>query len=262
MSVVVRHVVYPGLSWNRDEATYLWQVRALRAGDLLTTASATPQFFQPWLTGLRGGQFFSQYTLGWPGVMLVADVLFGSPVMSMVWGTMLAVLGTYVFTREVTRNHTLAVVTSVLMLASPMVITQSGVYLGYPLLAGRRAPVRQCVARRLAQATVVVAPRRRRAARHPLHHASLRRRALGRGDGRVRRLHHVATVESAVPGGRARVRRDPPVLRAHTGAEQDRDRQASPSSRSRPRNRSTSSASASGSSCRSTAASTTRWSKR
>jgi hypothetical protein len=131
MSVVVRHVVYPGLSWNRDETTYLWQVRALRAGDLLTTASATPHFFQPWLTGLRGGQFFSQYTLGWPGVMLVADVLFGSPVMAMVWGTMLAVLGVYVFTREVTRDHTLAVVTAVLMLASPMVITQSGLYLSY-----------------------------------------------------------------------------------------------------------------------------------
>jgi hypothetical protein len=24
VSVVVHHVVYPGLSWNRDEVTYLW----------------------------------------------------------------------------------------------------------------------------------------------------------------------------------------------------------------------------------------------
>jgi hypothetical protein len=131
VSVVVRHVVYPGLSWNRDEATYLWQVRGLRAGDLLTTAGSMPHFFQPWLTGIKGGQYFSQYTLGWPGVMLVADVLFGSPVMAMVWGTMLAVLGTYVFTREVTRDHTLSFLTAVLVLASPIIITQSGVYLGY-----------------------------------------------------------------------------------------------------------------------------------
>jgi hypothetical protein len=131
VSVVVRRVVYPGLSWNRDEANYLWQVRGLRAGELLTTAGATPQFFQPWLTGLRDGEFFSQYTLGWPGLMTIADVLFGSPVMAMVWGTVLAVLGTYLFTREVTRDHTLAVVTAVLLLASPMLITQSGVYLGY-----------------------------------------------------------------------------------------------------------------------------------
>src|SRR5215467_6369735 len=26
LSIVVQHVVYPALSWNRDEATYLWQV--------------------------------------------------------------------------------------------------------------------------------------------------------------------------------------------------------------------------------------------
>jgi hypothetical protein len=131
VSVVVHHVVYPGLSWNRDEVTYLWQVRGLRAGDLLTTAGPAPHFFQPWLTGLRGDQFFSQYTLGWPGVMLVADVLFGSPLMAQVFGTVVAVLGVYVFTREITRDFTLSFVTAVLMLASPMVITQSGVYLGY-----------------------------------------------------------------------------------------------------------------------------------
>ena len=131
VSVLVHHFVYPALSWNRDEVTYLWQVRGLRAGDLLTYAGPTPHFFQPWLTGLTGDQFFSQYTLGWPGVMLVADVLFGTPLMAQVFGTVLGVLGVYVFTREITRDFTLAFVTGVLMLASPMVITQSGVYLGY-----------------------------------------------------------------------------------------------------------------------------------
>jgi hypothetical protein len=131
MSVVVRHVIYPALSWNRDEATYLWQVRGLRAGQLMTTTGGLPQFFQPWLTGVRDGHFFSQYTLGWPGLMLVADVLFGSSAAAIVWGTLLAIVGTYAFTRELTRDHRLALVTSVLMLASPMVITQAGVYLGY-----------------------------------------------------------------------------------------------------------------------------------
>jgi hypothetical protein len=131
VSVFVRHVVYPAMSWNRDEATYLWQVRALRAGQLLTTTGGIPQFVQPWLTGVRHGQFFSQYTLGWPGLMFVADLLFGSPAAAIVWGTVLAVLGTYVFTREITRDHTLALVSAALMLASPMIVTQSGVYLGY-----------------------------------------------------------------------------------------------------------------------------------
>jgi len=131
VSIVVQHVAYPALSWNRDEATYLWQVRALDAGQLLTTTGGLPHFFQPWLTGVSGGQFFSQYTLGWPGVMFIADQLFGSPISSMWWGTVLAVLGTYLFVREITRNHVLSLLSAALLLACPMIITQSGVYLGY-----------------------------------------------------------------------------------------------------------------------------------
>jgi len=136
LAVVVRHVIYPALSWNRDESTYLWQVQGLRAGDLLSTTGGLPEFFQPWLTGVTHGQFFSQYTLGWPGVMLVADVLFGSPAASIVWGTLLAVIGTYAFTREVTRDHVLSLVTTALVVACPMLITQSGVYLGYLFTLG------------------------------------------------------------------------------------------------------------------------------
>jgi 4-amino-4-deoxy-L-arabinose transferase-like glycosyltransferase len=131
VSIVVQHVVYPALSWNRDEATYLWQIRALDAGQLLTTTGGLPRFFQPWLTGVTGGQFFSQYTLGWPGVMFISDQLFGSPISSMWWGTVLAVLGTYLFVREITRNHVLSLVSAALLLTCPMIITQSGVYLGY-----------------------------------------------------------------------------------------------------------------------------------
>jgi len=131
VSIVVRHVVYPALSWNRDESTYLWQARALGSGQLLTTTGGLPQFFQPWLTGVTHGQFYSQYTLGWPGVMLVADQLFGSPAASIWWGTVVAILGTYLFVREITRDHWLSLLTATLVLASPMIITQSGQYLGY-----------------------------------------------------------------------------------------------------------------------------------
>lgn len=131
MSLLVQHFVYPALSWNRDEATYLWQMRGLRSGDLLTTTGGAPEFFRPWLTGVRDGQFFSQYTLGWPVVMLVYDVLFGSPLLAMATGTVLAVLGTYVFARELTRDENLSLLAAALLLCCPIVVTQSGVYLGY-----------------------------------------------------------------------------------------------------------------------------------
>jgi hypothetical protein len=136
VSVVVRHVVYPALSWNRDEATYLWQVGALRDGQLMTTTGGLPQFFQPWLTGIRDGQFFSQYTLGWPMVMLLAEQIGGSPALSMVIGSVAAVLGAFVLVNEVTRDRALALTSAALLLASPMVITQSGVYLNYLFTLG------------------------------------------------------------------------------------------------------------------------------
>src|SRR5262245_41136557 len=64
VAVVSRHLIYPALSWNRDEATYLWQVELLRSGRIFGTDGGWPNFFWPWLAGLRDGQFFSQYTAG------------------------------------------------------------------------------------------------------------------------------------------------------------------------------------------------------
>jgi hypothetical protein len=131
MALVSRHVIYPAFSWNRDEATYLWQADALRGGHLFTTDGGAPSFFWPWLAGLRAGGFFSQYTVGWPLVLVAVDAVFGSPELSLVLGTILAVLGTYVFTRQLTDDRQLALVSATLMLASPIVLIQSGVYLAY-----------------------------------------------------------------------------------------------------------------------------------
>jgi 4-amino-4-deoxy-L-arabinose transferase-like glycosyltransferase len=131
-----RYLIYPAFSWNRDEATYLWQVDALRAGRIFTTDGGAPQFFWPWLTGLRDGAFFSQYTVGWPLVLLGFDAALGSPVLALPLGSVLTVLGTYAFTRELTRDRTLAIVSATLMLASPVLVIQGGVYLAYLFALG------------------------------------------------------------------------------------------------------------------------------
>jgi hypothetical protein len=131
VAVVSRHLVYPALSWNRDEATYLWQVDLLRTGRIFGTDGGWPNFFWPWLAGLRNGQFFSQYTVGWPAVLLVAIEGFGSPDAAIAVGAALAVLGTYAFTNEITRDRRLAIVAASLMLACPILVIQGGVYLPY-----------------------------------------------------------------------------------------------------------------------------------
>jgi hypothetical protein len=136
LSVVVHHWIYPAYSWNRDEPVYLWQVHALRDGQILPTDGGMPAFFQPWLSGHGDGYFFSQYTLGWPIVLLVGEVVFGTAASALAFGTFLAIVGTYAFARTITHDRTVSFVAAVLMLASPIVAIQSGVYLGYLFTLG------------------------------------------------------------------------------------------------------------------------------
>ncbi len=136
LSVVVHHWIYPAYSWNRDEPVYLWQVHALRDGHILPTDGGMPAFFQPWLSGHGDGYFFSQYTLGWPIVLLVGEVVFGTAASALAFGTLLAILGTYAFARTITGDRTVSLVAATLMLVSPVVAVQSGVYLGYLFTLG------------------------------------------------------------------------------------------------------------------------------
>lgn len=136
VSILVRHHVFPALSWNRDEPVYLWQARALRAGRFTTTDGGAPAFFQPWLVGTRAGAFFSQYTPGWPAVLAASAIVLGSAGYALAFGAALAVVGTYLFTHELTSDRRLAIVSAALMTMSPILVVQSGQYLGYLFTLG------------------------------------------------------------------------------------------------------------------------------
>lgn len=131
VSVAVKHFVYPAYSFNRDEPVYLWQVQALAEGKVFTSGGGMPRAFQPWLSGVQDGMFFSQYTLGWPLVLLAFDVVLGAVAGAIAFGTALAVVGTYAFARELTRERTVAIVAAAVLVLSPLLVIQSGVYLGY-----------------------------------------------------------------------------------------------------------------------------------
>jgi hypothetical protein len=130
ISVVVHHAVFPAYSWNRDEVVYIWQVHALAEGKVFTSGGGAPLFFQPWLSGVDGGMFFSQYTLGWPLVLLAGHAL-GSMSGALALGTALAVVGTYAFAREITRDRRIALVAAAVLVLSPVLVVQSGMYLSY-----------------------------------------------------------------------------------------------------------------------------------
>ncbi|MET0420367.1 MAG: glycosyltransferase family 39 protein [Acidimicrobiia bacterium] len=134
-SLVIRRVIYPAFSWNRDEVTYLWQMTVLRSHHLFGSDGGFPTMFQPWLTGVNEHGFFSQYTLGWPLVLVAAELL-GDPAIAILVGVVTLTVGAYAFAREVTRDHWLSILSTLLVLASPFFVVQSGVYLGYLFSTG------------------------------------------------------------------------------------------------------------------------------
>jgi hypothetical protein len=131
-----RHTLFPELSWNRDEPVYLWHVDVLRAGQLTATDGGHPSLFQPWLSARGDGVFFTQYTLGWPLVLLAFTVLTGGAGNALLVGAALAVLGTYAFAIEITHDRPLATIAAALMVGSPLLAIQGGVYLSYLFTLG------------------------------------------------------------------------------------------------------------------------------
>ncbi|HLT15376.1 MAG TPA: hypothetical protein VK007_01640 [Acidimicrobiales bacterium] len=129
-------VVFPHLSWNRDEPVYLWQMEVLRSGRLAAPDGGHPDLFLPWLSAARDGELFGQYTIGWPLVLLVARVLTGSTAPALALGAALAVAGTYALAYELLRRRAVAVAAGGLLLASPIFAIQAGVHLTYLFTLG------------------------------------------------------------------------------------------------------------------------------
>jgi hypothetical protein len=127
--------IYADYSWNRDEPVYLWQAHLLHEGQLTTSDGGFPAVLQPWLSANEDGRFFSQYPLGWPVALLVGQLV-GWPALTLVIATVLAVVGAYVLAHEVTRDRRIAGLTGVLLLASPIIGVQAGVYLTYLFAVG------------------------------------------------------------------------------------------------------------------------------
>ncbi|MEO6318840.1 MAG: hypothetical protein ABIP36_08655 [Acidimicrobiales bacterium] len=128
--------IFPNFSWNRDESVYLWHIDILREGRLTSRDGGHPELFLPWLSASQDGGLFSQYTLGWPLVLLAADLLTGSAAAGLGFGAALAVIGTYAFAWELTRHRATCIGAAAVMVASPILPVQGGVHLSYLFTLG------------------------------------------------------------------------------------------------------------------------------
>lgn len=128
-------LVYPGFSWNRDEPVYLWQAELLRSGHLTGTDGGFRELFHPWLSGHHDGRFFSQYPLGWP-LAIAAGMSIGWPGLTLAGAAALALTGSYRLAHEITGDRRTAALGTTLLVLSPIVAIQSGVYLTYMFALG------------------------------------------------------------------------------------------------------------------------------
>jgi hypothetical protein len=134
---VLAHLhLFPAYSWNRDEPVYLWHMEVLRAGRLTAGDGGHPGLFLPWLSGHADGELFTQYTIGWPAVLLAARLVTGTAAAALPLAAALAVTGTYALAFELTARRRVATLAGGLFVASPIVAIQGGVYLSYLFTLG------------------------------------------------------------------------------------------------------------------------------
>ncbi|MFP5256830.1 MAG: hypothetical protein ACLGI8_13390 [Acidimicrobiia bacterium] len=136
VALAAKAVIFPHLSWNRDEPVYLWQMEVLRAGRLAAPDGGHPGLFLPWLSAARGGELFGQYTLGWPLALLFARVATGTATAALPLAAVLGAVGTYALGYELLGRRRTATVAGALMVASPIFALQTGVHLAYVFTLG------------------------------------------------------------------------------------------------------------------------------
>jgi hypothetical protein len=130
-AVAVRYGVFPFFSADRDEPIYVLQAKTLLHGHLTLPRSPDLEFFQPWLTGVRGDKVFFEFPPGYAVVIAVSLLFTGSVVPALAAVAATAVLAMYLLAREASGRKDVALVAAAMLIASPMVLIQSGVFLSY-----------------------------------------------------------------------------------------------------------------------------------
>jgi hypothetical protein len=130
VAVLVATRVFPYYSINHDEGVYLQQAEMLLAGDLFLRPPVEDAF-RPWFFVDDGDRLYPKYSPVPAAVFALGKLLGGFPVA--LAGVAAAVVGlTAALGRELFDGRT-GLLAGILVLASPLFLVQSGVYLPYAL---------------------------------------------------------------------------------------------------------------------------------
>ena len=160
VTVIVRRSYFPyGYSGDADEGTYVLQAHLLLDGHLTLPTGSFSGALRPWLTGESGQRIFTQYLPGWPAMLALSSLVFGS----MIWAPALAaagwVIAVYALTLELFADRRTATIAAVLLGFSPILLVHGVVYLPYAFTAATLTAALTCLLRgmRLGTRTPLVA---------------------------------------------------------------------------------------------------------
>jgi hypothetical protein len=133
-ALVLTHWSFAGLPFTSDEMAQQWHARVLASGRLSAITEENPEFFNTAPVFDRGSRWFSQYPIGGPAFIAVG-VLVNAP-----WlvNPVLIAIATWMLYRflDDAFDETTARVTSLLWIASPMVLIMSASQMNHvPALA-------------------------------------------------------------------------------------------------------------------------------
>jgi 4-amino-4-deoxy-L-arabinose transferase-like glycosyltransferase len=131
ISLAVAALLFPHQSVNNDEAVYVFQAKAMLQGELTLPAEAHRDFFKPWMSGEHDGRQVMVFQPVLPATLALSERLFGTMRIAPALIAAGCVLLVAAFTREAIGGEWTAVAAAALFAFSPLVVIQSGVYLGY-----------------------------------------------------------------------------------------------------------------------------------
>jgi 4-amino-4-deoxy-L-arabinose transferase-like glycosyltransferase len=124
--------LFPLLTDDADEAAYLSQSEALRAGHLFLPAPSTVRAaFQPWFSAIIDGNYIYKYTPVHSAFIAIAHTVFGTDRGLLVLVAMADVLLLALVARELGASRGAAVLGCVVFVLSPLWIVQSATFLPY-----------------------------------------------------------------------------------------------------------------------------------